>query len=133
MRFCALYTCFVLCCRAGVDCESFTARLWCAEAYLHLPRVAESELIQLVTLDCFTKYSEVTGRPCLLEPIRRVSKGIVRLSYFHLFVVSYGVVCCLLSRTAGEDIGIQGNLDPAVLYGDHATIKVRRNLLKPST
>lgn len=28
------------------------------------------------------------------------------------------------SLFAGNDIGIQGNLDPAILYGDHATIKV---------
>ncbi|CAB1115233.1 unnamed protein product [Ectocarpus sp. CCAP 1310/34] len=28
-------------------------------------------------------------------------------------------------KRIGNDIGIQGNLDPAVLYGDHATIKER--------
>ena len=29
-----------------------------------------------------------------------------------------------LHDIAGNDIGIQGNLDPAILHGDHATIKV---------
>ena len=34
---------------------------------------------------------------------------------------------CSYSRLhgiAGNDVGIQGNLDPAILHGDHATIKV---------
>lgn len=34
------------------------------------------------------------------------------------------VLFVMVSLPAGNDIGIQGNLDPAILFGDHATIKV---------
>lgn len=52
------------------------------------------------------------------QPVLHAGTG----SSYSLFVLRwFGVILF-----AGNDIGIQGNLDPAILHGDHATIKVHK-------